>query len=380
MTMKAPSLHLTIEYTYRDMFAAYMSCRRAKRNTRSQIAFEIRFERNLAKLLEEVNSGAYRIGPSRVFVVTHPKPREVWAAQFRDRIIHHLIYNSIGPWFEARFIEDTYSCIPGRGTLAASRRFETFCRRATGNWAQEAYALKIDIRSFFVSINRAILWETFRDSIGEGSLTARLVRQNVFHDPTVGVFVAPQTRLDLVPSHKSLWTASRRGCGLAIGNHTSQFASNVYLDGLDKYIKHTLKARWYVRYVDDAVLVSHDREELADWCAAIDDWLRSHRALSLHPNKIHIGPLSQGVEFVGRLVLPYRTYTRKMTAHAAKQAARRLRKHPADDKAMCSVNSYLGLLRQADTFNLRAALCKQVCFPLITGTDKNCNKVSKLWK
>lgn len=98
-----PALRLADHYTYRDILNAYLDCRRRKRTKRSAVAFETNFERSLEALLEDINSGAYRIGPSRVFVVLHPKAREVWAAGFRDRIIHHLVYNGIGPWYESRF-------------------------------------------------------------------------------------------------------------------------------------------------------------------------------------------------------------------------------------------------------------------------------------
>ena len=114
-----PALRVVNQYTYHDVLNAYFDCRRRKRTKRSAVAFETNFEHSLEGLLEEINGGEYRIGPSRVFVVLHPKAREVWAAGFRDRIVHHLVYNDIGHWYESRFIEDTFSCIPGRGTQAA---------------------------------------------------------------------------------------------------------------------------------------------------------------------------------------------------------------------------------------------------------------------
>ena len=311
-----PALHRLLI----DIILAYLDCRRRKRNKRSAIAFETNFERNLEELLEEVNSGTYCIGPSQVFVVTYPKPREVWAAGFRDRIIHHLVYRDVAPWYESRFIEDTFSCIKSRGTQAAALRLEQFCRSATENWHKEAWCLQVDIANFFVSINRSILWEIMAQDMGEDSLTSRLTKQILFHDPTQNPYVRTPQLLHLVPRHKSLWHC-KAGCGLPIGNLTSQFKSNVYLDALDKFVKHTLKVRWYVRYVDDAALISRDREQLYEWRDAIDEWLWRERGLRLHPNKVTVKPADSGINFVGTIVLPFRSYQRRMTIHSASQAA-----------------------------------------------------------
>lgn len=372
-----PQLHLVDQYTYADIMSAYLDCRRRKRGTRTCIAYEVDFERNLSELLDEINSGEYRIGRTRVFAVTWPNPREIWAAQFRDRIVHHLIYNSVAPWYEQRFIEDSFSCIKGRGTLAAGKRLETFCRRATENWHKNAWCLQIDIANFFVSINREILWGVLQKNIGETSLTARLVRQIVFHDPTVNPIIKAGSDFSAIPLHKSLWRCPR-GNGLPIGNLTSQFMSNVYLDGLDKYVKHALRARWYVRYVDDAVLLSHDKDQLYAWRDAIDAWLRENRKLHLHPNKVRVAPASQGIDFVGRYILPFRAYPRRMTVHSAKKVLKILRKQPLNKKAFEKLQSYLGIMRHSDSFNTRSRICKAAAMPLVIGHDAGMTKLVTL--
>lgn len=372
-----PALRLADHYTYRDILNAYLDCRRRKRTKRSAVAFETNFERSLEALLEDINSGAYRIGPSRVFVVLHPKAREVWAAGFRDRIIHHLVYNGIGPWYESRFIEDTFSCIKGRGTQAASARLGQFCRRATENWNRKAWCLQIDIANFFVSINRHTLWEIVSGDIGADSLTSRLVRQILFHNPTRSPVVGTPHLLDRVPRHKSLWHC-KPGCGLPIGNLTSQFFSNVYMDGLDKFIKHALKARWYVRYVDDAVLLSHDRGQLYEWRDAIDQWLLRERGLRLHPDKVMVKPADSGINFVGTITLPFRAYPRNMTRHAATQAAQAVAKEPLSAARICTLNSYLGMMRHTSAYSLRSKLCGEARTPTIIGHDAECTKIIKL--
>lgn len=344
-----PPLRLSQQYEYADMLAAYLDCRRRKRTTDSAVDFEILFEENLWELLDEVNSGTYEIGPSRVFVVLHPKAREVWAAGFRDRIVHHLLYRDIGAWYEAGFIEDTFSCIKFRGTGAAIKRAEQHARRVTAGWTRPAWCLQMDIANFFVSINQQILWDVLVPDLGNSSLTARLLKQIVFHDCTVNARVSTPHLSHLVPRHKSLWWCPK-GNGLPIGNLTSQFLSNVYLDEMDKFIKHVLRVKYYARYVDDLVLFSTDRDELEDWAVRINAWAMQHRALFFHENKISIKPADSGINFVGAVILPWRTYPRRTTVGSAKAAARN-----AD---MESVNSYMGILRQTDSFYVRTMLCE----------------------
>jgi len=367
-------LKLHHRYTYQDIFQAYIDCRRAKRNKNSTIAFETRFEKNLDRLLDDVNSGEYQIGRSEVFVVERPKAREIWAAKFRDRIVHHLVYNDIGEHFEERFIEDTFSCIKGRGTLTASNRLSTFHRRITNNYADDCWFLQFDIKNFFVSINKDILWKALEpkigDELGDHTLTTRLVKQIIENDPTVSPIIKPNSRFELVPKHKSLWHCPKHK-GLPIGNLTSQFFSNVYMDAMDKFIKHVLKAKYYVRYVDDAVILSKDRAYL-EWCLdEIDRFIRERLDLVLHPDKCMIKKASQGINFVGYIVKPYRRYTRRMTVESAKVLAG---SQPTEAN-ISSINSYLGIMKHSDSYNLRKAICVAVAVPTLVGHDSGFNKL-----
>ena len=138
---------------------AYFDCRRAKRSSESALRFEIDLEHNLATLYDDLCADVYTPGRSICFVVTHPRPREVWAADFRDRIVHHLLYNHIAPAIHARFIADSCACIPGRGTLYGARRLEAMIRSQTQNWSRPGFYLKCDIANFFVSISKPILSE-----------------------------------------------------------------------------------------------------------------------------------------------------------------------------------------------------------------------------
>lgn len=364
------------EYTFQDVLSAYFDCRRRKRNKVSSIAFEAHLEDNIWDLWEEVNSGRYEVGRSSVFVVTKPKCREVWAALFRDRVVHHLVYNDIGPAFESRFIEDTFSCIKGRGTMAATERLADFLRRATNNYSRTVWCLQFDIKNFFGSIDKEILWNCFSGRV-DSDIALHLLRKIIFNDPTVNPIIKGcRAEFAQVPPHKSLWR-TKKDVGLPIGNLTSQFFSNVYLDGLDKFVKHDLRAKNYIRYVDDAVILGSSKSQLETWLKRIGEYVRDNLKLSLHPDKSRIFRADQGINFVGSIVKPYRNYTRRSTVVAAKRAARIAQVRP-EPRNIASVNSYLGLLRQTASHKIRRKICTEAVIPTIVVHDPEYKKLIKL--
>ena len=170
----------------------------------------------------------YKIGQSICFIVLYPKPREVWAADFRDRIVHHLIYNEIKDRFYKRFIKDTYSCIPDRGTTNAVKSVRSQAASVTNNYTETAYFLKADLKNFFVSIDKNILYDEIQKFVNE-EWVLKLIKQVIFHNPKTDVCIkSPTYKFRYLPKYKSLWyTPSDKG--LPIGNLTSQFFSNVYL-------------------------------------------------------------------------------------------------------------------------------------------------------
>jgi len=252
------------DLTVSEIFQAYYDCRKAKRNTWNALLFEQNLERNLMDLYYELVSGEYQPGRSIMFVVTRPKPREVWAANFRDRVVHHVLYNRYADHFYRRFIHDSYACIPEKGTLRAANRVQHFIRSATKNHTQPAWFLKADIANFFVSINKQILDELLMKHITH-PWWVWLTRLILHKDPRDNVYIKSDAALlSKVPPHKSLLNATT-GFGLPIGNLSSQFFANVYLDALDQYAKHTLKLRHYARYVDDIVVIGDSGSECGDW-------------------------------------------------------------------------------------------------------------------
>lgn len=328
-------------FTFEQLVQAYYDCRRNKRNTNSARQFEQAMETNLLDLHDELLAGTYKPGRSICFVVTRPKAREVWAADFRDRIVHHLLYNQVGASIEATFIADSCACIPGRGTLYAAQRLEAKVRSATQNWSRPCHYLKADLSNFFVAIDKRVLDRQLRRSINE-SWWRRLALQILWHDPREDASMrCPVHLLNRVPQHKRL-TAQPAHLGLPIGNLSSQFFANVYLNALDQFVKHELKARHYIRYVDDFVLLHESPQQLNSWLAEIEAFLPTLGA-RLNPTKTILQPVARGVDFVGQVIKPWRRSTRRKTVA---EAARRIAVAP-DDELLATSNSYFGLLGQA---------------------------------
>lgn len=321
---------------------AYLDCRRTKRNSASALAFEARVERNLLELHDELAAGAYRPGRSICFVITRPKPREVWAARFRDRVVHWLLYNHVAPRFHAAFTADSCACIPGRGTLYAARRLEHQVRSVSRNWSRRAFYLKAGLANFFVSIDKAVLHAQLERRLAAEPWWMALATTILMHDPRRDVELrGDRRRLALVPPHKSLFNAPA-GHGLPIGNLSSQFFANVLLDDVDQFVKHRLRATHYVRYVDDFVLL----HESAQWLNAARERIEHELGalhLRLNPAKTILQPVARGIDFVGQVIRPWRRTTRPRTLAAALTRAADM---PAAELHQ-GANSYFGLLRQA---------------------------------
>ena len=300
-----------------DLFTAYYCARKNKRNTSSQVRFERNLSDNLMCLYDDLLSGHYRVGRSICFVIKDPVYREVFAASFRDRIVHHLLCNWLMPVFERTFIYDSYSCRVGKGNSFGVSRLEHHIRSCSENYRHPCYVLKLDIESYFMSIDRKILYEIVRSRIlsyasrNECSFNVpfvlRLLALIIFNDPLRGCY-RKGSSLDWanLPKGKSLFYAAP-GCGLPIGNLTSQMFSNVYLSVLDNYVKRTLKFKHYGRYVDDFYLVSTSKDELLFAIPKIRSFLLSELGIVLHPRKIRLCRAPQSILFLGKTVRPFRT-------------------------------------------------------------------------
>ncbi|HOW16324.1 MAG TPA: reverse transcriptase/maturase family protein, partial [bacterium] len=357
-----------------DLFSAYISCRRYKRNTANAIAFEVDYESNLVKLCEEINNGIYEPGRSITFIVNRPVKREIFAADFRDRVVHHLIINKLNPFFEREFIYDSYACRVGKGTLLGIRRLDSFIRRCSKNYTKDCYVLKLDIKGFFMCINKRLLFENLKvfieDKYKEQDiyLIIDLCRKVIFYDPTIGcVIKGSRKNWQGLPVDKSLF-CSPKGSGLPIGNLTSQVFANFYMNPFDHFIKHDLDFKYYGRYVDDFILVHTDKEYLKSLIPKIRSFLELELNLTLHPNKIYLQHYTKGVKYLGAVIKPYRTYIAKRTKGNFYEAIKRqnliARDHKPTKKEkehfLSSMNSYLGLMKHHKTYKLRKNIIKSL--------------------
>jgi len=308
-----------------NIFKAYIDCRRRKRSTANAQKFERNLCTNIVSLTKSLASGNYEPGKSICFVVRNPKPREVFAADFKDRIVHHLVVRFLEKHWEKVFIHDSYACRKNKGTLAAVERVEHNMRSITQNGKKRAYFMQLDIKNFFMSIDRGILWKLLEKGLkkqlgirknAENSIQmtifdldsaekernfeqiSKILHTLLFHEPTKD-YINKSTKREWswVPPEKSLFNAGD-GKGLPIGNLTSQFFANVYLNELDQFIKHVLKIKYYVRYVDDFVIMHEDREQLRVWLCKIKEFLAEKLKVTLK-NEVKVAPLSNGINFLG---------------------------------------------------------------------------------
>lgn len=368
------AFHLTKEALKLDLYAAYHLAKQHKSSKRYVEVFERHLDENLQDLCDCLYQRYYKPEPSSCFIVERPKKREVFAAQFRDRVVHHLYFNYTHALFERTFIEDSYSCIKGKGTHYGINRIKQHILSESQNYTRECYAMSLDIRGYFMHIDRNILLnivdstirrmanhriskissQTWSDVL-DIEFLCYLSKEIILLDPKISCKIAgsPEDWVGL-DYNKSLFHTPD-GCGLPIGNLTSQLLSNVYMNEFDQFMKRNLRCKHYGRYVDDSFVISCNKQWLHDIIPAIDEFLRNRLKLELHRGKTHIRNVKYGVEFLGGYVKPYRTYM----SHAA---LRRMR-HNIDelrnankDKLFKSINAMLGIMSHYNTFDLRKEL------------------------
>ena len=315
---------MTRDQLLSDLYTAYYDARRHKRHKPYQLRFEANIEENLDSLCEALWLRTYKPLPSECFIITDPKRREVFAAHFRDRIVHHLYFNYTHEMFERTFIQDSYSCIKGRGTHYGINRLRQHVLKESRNYTQPCFVLKMDIRGYFMSIDRerllAICLESLEKMRGhrmskclptcwsdyvDFNFAHYLTREIVLLDPTKGChIVGDRSDWNNLPHDKSLFH-SPKGCGLPIGNLTSQLFSNVYLNEFDQFMKRELHCRHYGRYVDDFFVVSCNKNWLESLVSQITDFLSSRLGLSINEGKTIIRPVEKGIEYLGGFLLPF---------------------------------------------------------------------------
>jgi len=366
---------LTRDALMLDLYAAFICAKRHKAKKPYVLHFERNLKENIESLCDDLWMRRYKPEPSTCFVIQRPKKREVFAAQFRDRIVHHLYYNYTHELFERTFIQDTYSCIPGRGTHYGIERMEQHIRQESHNWQRPCYALKIDIRGYFMHINRRRLLDIATASLtkmadhqANGGMKWRdvidmdfilwLTHEIVLLDPTDGCrHVGNPSEWDDVDASKLMANAPA-DCGMPIGNLTSQLFSNVYMNPFDQMVKRVLHFLHYGRYVDDSATISSDRQRLTDAIPVMRDFLKEDLCLDMHMGKTQIIDVRYGVEFLGAFIKPYRTYICNRSLSRIRQEAADVR-HMGRGQAFRTVNSLLGVMSHYSSYNLRREIFMQ---------------------
>lgn len=387
---------ITREDLIRDLYIAFYDARKHKTTKSYVLEFEDNLKEEIEKLCDELLTRTYKPLPSTCFIVNYPKKREIFAAQFRDRIIHHLYYNYTSELFERTFIQDAYSCIKGRGTHYGISRLQSHIRKESLNYSVPCYVMKLDIRGYFMNINRKILLKIANDTIVKMSthrlskhdistwsdvldidfilwLTKVIVLINPIEDCEVICNVNQWIGLD---KNKSLFCVSE-GCGLPIGNLTSQLFSNVYLNALDQYIKRVLGCKHYGRYVDDAYIVSTDREWMLSIVPLIRKFLKDELGLDLHMGKLRIDDVNYGVEFLGGFVKRYRNYVSRHTVKRMMVKLNDKGEYEYSDM-YCTINSYLGMLGHYSSYKIRQDIFMKDEYLKISSYDCEMLKMYKM--
>lgn len=350
-----------------DFFSAYFECRKHKRSTPNARHFEINFEEKLIELWYEVNTKKYEIGTSICFLVKRPKLREVFAADFRDRIIHHIIMMRLEPLFEEIFIDDTYNCRKERGTLFGINRLYEMVKESTENYTKTVYIGKFDLQGFFMSIHKPTLWKLLREFINEKyhgkdkEMVLYLVKKVILHHPEKNCKMkTPSHEWKKLPKNKSLFTCGINK-GLAIGNLTSQCFANFYMHVFDDFMLSLFK--YYGRYVDDYFVIAETKEEILSAIPKMKHFLSYMLKLKLHPDKTYIQTYDKGVKFTGSVIKGKRRYIGNQTVSGMCNKIDLYNKNISKayaDKFVSTLNSYFGFMKHYETFGIKYKMINRI--------------------
>ncbi|MDN5938757.1 MAG: reverse transcriptase/maturase family protein [Salinisphaera sp.] len=321
-------------YDFEALHNAYLRARRGKRHRHEVLRFEQDLEGELIQLQNELIWGEYQTGPYRRFYVYEPKKRLAAALPFRDRVVQHSLVAAIEPIWEARFIHHSYACRPGRGMHAGANQAQQWLREVRAQYGR-VYVLKADVSQYFASIDHEVM--------------TGLLRRRMACRPTVA----------LCEAIIDTWAP-----GLPIGNLTSQLWANVYLHELDGFIKQTLRVRRYGRYMDDFVLIHHDKAQLHAWRREITGWVRAVLRLELN-QKTQIFPVARcrgrALDFLGYRMWPTHRRLRRDSVKRMQRRLRIMQQDYADGRIVLGdirkrMASWIGHAKHADTYRLRRKL------------------------
>src|SRR3989339_334546 len=319
--------------TVDKLLKAWQEFLRDKKNRKDVILFQAKLMDNIFDLHNDLKNKIYKHGGYTAFNISDPKPRQIHKATVRDRLLHHLIYQELYEYFDSKFIYDSYSCRLQKGTHKAMNRFRDFFRKVSKNNTQTCFVLKCDIKKFFANIDHKILKEI---------LTKHIKDKNV-------LWLLSQV-IDSFETKNHIYAmADICKTGLPLGNLTSQLLVNIYMNEFDQFAKRELKVKHYIRYADDFVVLSHDKQWLQNTLEQMKEFLENKLKLNMHPDKVYIKTIASGVDFLGWVSFPKHRVLRTSTK---RRMLKKLKNNPKEETRQ----SYLGMLGHGDAYELKKAL------------------------
>jgi len=303
-----------------NLLQGFQEFTKGKRSKKDVQEFSFYLMDNIFNLHNDLVNKNYRHGGYQVFYICDPKPRIIHKATVRDRVLHHSVYRKLYPFFDRTFISDSFSCRNNKGTHKAIKRLNEFSNKVSKNNTKTCWVLKCDIQKFFANVNHKTLIDILEERIIDKDIIW-LLKQIIYSF----------------------------SYGLPLGNLTSQLFVNIYMNEFDQYVKHKLKAKYYIRYTDDFVFLSDNKDELLNLLPLVKDFLNNNLSLTLHPNKVFIKTLNSGIDFLGWIHFSDHLVLR---TSSKKRMFRRIRSNPKPEALV----SYLGLLGHGNTYKLREEL------------------------
>ena len=328
-----------------NIFQAWSEFRKGKSKRLDVQIFERNFEDNLFILHQKLKNKIYKHGEYQSFYVNDPKQRHIHKAKVADRVVHRLLYTFLYELFDKSFIYDSYSCRLEKGAHKGIKRLEQFARKVSQNYTRPCWALKLDIKKFFASVDHRVLKKLIRRKIKDSNILQII-------DQVIDSFCSVPAKT--VGCHP---TASNKNKGMPLGNLTSQVFANIYLNELDQFVNHKIKIKHYCRYADDFVILDSNNSNYYQYTSILVNFLRNNLKLELHPKKIIIRKLDWGIDFLGYVVLPHYILPRTKTK---RRIFKKLREKVGSENFNQSLQSYLGYLAHANSFKIAQELKNQV--------------------
>jgi len=312
-----------------NLLLAWKEFTRGKRNKKDVQEFQLHLMDNILFLHQELKDKTYIHGKYYAFNISDPKPRNIHKATVRDRLLHHAIYRVLYSYFDKKFICNSYSCRINKGTHKAMNRFREYARKVSKNNTKTCFVLKCDIKKFFANIDHKILKKILEKHIKDKNI----------------MWLFSQ----VIDSFNSIYAIADICMGLPLGNLTSQLLVNIYMNEFDQFMKRKLKVEYYIRYADDFVILSDDKNYLEELLLKISDFLNKELKLQLHPDKVFIKTVASGLDFLGWVHFLEHQVLRTSTK---RRMLKRLKENPKEE----SRRSYLGMLKHGNTYKITCLL------------------------